>query len=148
LLAEDASNLNLKEYQKRRFDFAVFIAQQWFTILEKLSSDQLKELKQDLSGKTLVGEYVGNPELQHMIEYSRQTIIFYAVVDNNCSKICLPPEESLALFKKYGLDSVSFQSCGVFNDFAKLCECLLQTHELVAKSKISEFEEGGVLYLV
>jgi len=103
LLAEDASNLNLKEYQKRRFDFAVLIAQQWFTILEKLSSDQLKELKQDISGKTLVGEYVGNPELQHMIEYSRQTIIFYAVVDNNCSKICLPQRSLWPCSKSMGL---------------------------------------------
>lgn len=124
------------------------IAQQWFDILEKLEPVQIKDLKKEMAGMTLVGEYVGNSSLQHMIEYAKQTLVFYAIVDNNSSKICLPPEESLAFFKKYSLDSVSYQSCGSFTDFDKLCEQLLTVHEEVAVAKMAEFEEGAVIYLV
>lgn len=62
MLAEDVTNLELKEYQKKRYDYALLIAREWFSILSKLSLEQLKDLKHDLSGFTLVGEYVGNPD--------------------------------------------------------------------------------------
>lgn len=54
----------------------------------------------------MVGEYIGHPEHQHMVKYSRTTIIFYAVVDNYSSEICWSCEKSFALFKKYGIDMV------------------------------------------
>lgn len=43
-----------------RFHFANLMAEQWFEILSKCSESTIKELKDDLNGKTIIGEYVGN----------------------------------------------------------------------------------------
>jgi len=39
-------------------------------------------LKKDLDGNTMIGEYIGSDEHQHLVKYSRKSIIFYAVVGN------------------------------------------------------------------
>jgi len=31
----------------------------------------VEDLKKDLDGKTLIGEYIGNQNFQHLIKYSR-----------------------------------------------------------------------------
>lgn len=46
-------------------------------------------------GKTLIGEYVGNQDYQHLVKYKKQTILFYAIVENlNGSEICMPPSQN------------------------------------------------------
>lgn len=59
-----------------------------------------------MSNKTFVGEYIGNVECQHLVKYPRESIIFYAIVDNNSPKICILPEDAYKIFKKYGFDAV------------------------------------------
>ena len=59
-----------------------------------------------------------------MVKYPHETIVFYAVVDNKSKKICLLPEESVALFKKYKLDVVPIESMGLYNDYDHLCDDL------------------------
>lgn len=83
-----------------------------------------------------------------MVKYNRVTIIFYAVVDNYSSDICWPCDKSFALFKKYGLDMVNVESRGLYNSFNDLCDCLCQTFNDIAESKIVEEEEGSVLYMI
>lgn len=39
---------------------------------------------------TLVGEYIGNPDYQHLVNYEKTTIVFYASVPKNEDKICEP----------------------------------------------------------
>lgn len=70
-----------------------------------------------MSNKTFVGEYIGNVQCQHLVKYPRETIIFYAIVDNNSPKICLLLEESTKVFKKYGFDMVPLETVGVYNDY-------------------------------
>jgi hypothetical protein len=41
-----------------------------------------------------VGEYIGNPACQHLVKYPRETIVFYAVVENYSKRICMVPEHS------------------------------------------------------
>ena len=53
------------------------------------------DIKKDLANKTLVGEYIGNPEMQHMVRYTKTTNIFYAIVDNYSSEICYPCEQTV-----------------------------------------------------
>jgi len=82
-----------------------------------------------------------------MVKYNRKTLVFYAVVDKNSSDICWTHERSLALFHKFGLDSVKIESLGLFDRYDSLCDKLYETFRNIAKSKIAEEEEGSVLYL-
>jgi hypothetical protein len=41
-----------------------------------------------------------------MVLYNRETLIFYAVVDNYKPDICWPIDKAIALMQKYGLDIV------------------------------------------
>lgn len=82
-----------------------------------------------------------------MVLYKRETLIFYAVVDNYKSDICWPINKAVALMQKYGLDIVQVESLGTYNTFAALCDGLTKAFREVAKGKIVEEEEGSVIYL-
>lgn len=49
------------------------MAAQWFEYLTSLNKSKgpqaVKKLKGELEGYTLVGEYVGNPKCQHLVNY-------------------------------------------------------------------------------
>ena len=74
--------------------------------------------------------------------------MFYAVVDNKSRRICLLPEDSFALFKKYKLDTVNIESMGLYNDYDHLCDDLQTEFERVSGLSIREEEEGTVMYFV
>lgn len=126
------------------------MAHVWFDQLASLEKKgvSMAELKQDLGGSTLIGEYIGSQDHQHLVKYSRVTLIFYAVVQNDSSQDCWPCDQSWALFDKYGFDKVIIQSLGRFTDFSMMCDVLCQTFKDVAKSEIAQEEEGNVLYFV
>jgi hypothetical protein len=50
--------------------------------------------------------------------------VFYAVVENYSKRMCMLPEDSVALFKKYKLDIVNIDSMGLYNDYDHLCDDL------------------------
>jgi len=78
VFVKDAADI--KTYQGERYGFAALIAKTWFELLKGKNKDQIAELKQDLTGRALVGEYCGNPEYQHLVKYNEVTIFFYALV--------------------------------------------------------------------
>jgi hypothetical protein len=82
------------------------MAHVWFDKLESDDPSLVAKLRTELSGHTLIGEYIGSVEHQHLVKYSRVTIIFYAIVDNNQEEDCWPCDKSWAFFNKYGLDKV------------------------------------------
>ena len=47
-------------YKSDRFVFAKEMGHVWFDIIESMQPDMLKQLKQDLDGNTLIGEYIGS----------------------------------------------------------------------------------------
>jgi hypothetical protein len=67
---------------------------------------EVEKLKKDLDGKTLIGEFIGHPSFQHLVKYTRTTIIFYSVVENLKEELCWPPLDSKKLVESYGLDFV------------------------------------------
>ena len=95
---------------------------------------------------TLIGEYVGSQDHQHLVKYSRVTIIFYAIVDNYSDQTCIPCDQAWAFFDKYGLDKVIIESIGKFTDYDAMCDKLCTVFKDVAKSEIAKDEEGNVLY--
>ena len=133
---------------KMRYDFAIMMAQCWFRLISVFKKKDLESLKVDMAGKTWVGEYVGNVQCQHLVKYPRETIIFYAIVDNNSSRICKLPEDSMKIFKKYAFDVVGFETLGVYSDYDKLCDDTEKEFRIVAGQTISEEEEGAVLYMI
>lgn len=85
------------------------MAHVWFDILEDLEAESkgiLQQMKKDLNGVTMIGEYIGSQDHQHLVKYSRVTLIFYAVVSNDSSEDCWPCDQAFALFDKYKLDKV------------------------------------------
>lgn len=72
----------------------------------------------------MIGEYIGNVQCQHLVKYPKETIIFYAIVNNSSPKICLLPEESMKLFKKYSFNTVDIETLGVYQNYDLLCDDL------------------------
>ena len=121
------------------------MANAWFDIIDALPVEQLKK---DMAGRTLVGEYIGSQDHQHLVMYSRVTIIFYAVVENLSEETCWPCEQAWALFAKYGLDVVKIQDLGTYKNYGTFCDQMETTFKDVAKSPIAQDEEGNVLYFI
>lgn len=85
----------------------------------------------------MIGEYIGSQDYQHLVKYSRVSIIFYAIVDNYSEQSCLPCSQSWSIFKKFGLDVVKIEDLGVFTNYNKLCDQMETTFKQVAKSPIA-----------
>ena len=96
------------------------IAEVWFKHLNSLSSELQEQIKVECNNKTLIGEYVGNNEYQHLVGYDEQTIIFYCVVDNESPVTCMLPEESAQIFKNFNLRCVKTESKGKFCTYEEL----------------------------
>jgi len=140
---------DLAMYSEDRYKFSIAIANVWLKIIEDLRSrGQLEEFKKSIDNKTLIGEYVGNNEYQHLVAYNKETIMFYAMVDNNLHVDCVDPEKALSLFKHYGLDYVSYKSLGVFNSLKELRGVLLNSYIDISGQSLYSEEEGSVMYLV
>ncbi|CDW91204.1 UNKNOWN [Stylonychia lemnae] len=142
---------DLAKYHPEHFRFSYMIGMVWLNKIEDLMAldpNIVTQLKKEMAGKTLVAEFIGSPEHQHMVKYNQITLIFYAIVDNNSSDLCWPVDQALNFFKKYQLNIVKIESQGLFNNYDMLCNGLYKVFRDVAKSKIVDDEEGSVLYLV
>jgi hypothetical protein len=146
LIAKSADQIDL--YKGDRYSFAREMAHVWFDKLKELEGKghQLEQLKKDLNSMTLVGEYVGSQEHQHLVKYSRVTIIFYAMVDNYSNDTCIPCDQAWAFFGKYGIDKGIIESIGKFTNYDQMCDKMCTVFKDVAKSEIAKDEEGNVLY--
>lgn len=134
-----------------RYAYAVQIANCWFKIISGLGkrNKSLAKLQEALSGITLVGEYVGHSDNQHLVRYSRESIIFYAAVDNNNkSQNCLLPEEAYKIFNEFGLDCVPAETVGMFDNIDSLSDALNHEFKIVSQGSIKSEEEGAVIYMV
>jgi hypothetical protein len=149
LVARNMDDVEL--YTKKnamRYSYAVLMARCWFTIVEQFNKKDYESLKQDFAHRTFVGEYIGNQACQHLVKYPRETIVFYAVVENYSKRMCMVPEDSIVLFKKYKLDIVNIDSMGLYNDYDHLCDDLQREFETVSGLSIRDEEEGAVVYFV
>lgn len=135
---------------KQRFKFPLLMAESWFNLLNNLKKKNPLiefDLKKELNEKTLIGEYCGNLNHQHLVKYPEIQIKFYAIVDLNKNKeneLCIPLEESYNFFKKYDLPTVNKIDSEIFDNFLNLNEKLL----LIYKQNFLDEGEGNVLYFV
>jgi len=140
---------DIKLYEGKRYTFAKEMAKTWFSILSSIEkNNQLSEFIKEISNKTLIGEYVGNFEHQHMVHYPKETIIFFSIVLNESKINCLDPIFSQKLFMKYGLECVEIESKGIFNNLENIFTKCSQIINEIAIESIYNEEEGIVLYFV
>jgi hypothetical protein len=112
-------------------------------MLEDRKKEDLEILKKELNGHTIVGEYCGNPDFQHLVKYSEITIYFYAFVQNTSVYTCLPPMAAFEFLQKHRLPIVKNHEksyFGNFTSFTELGEALLKLFNEVATSSIFEDE--------
>jgi len=64
------------------------MAESWFAKINSMTQEVRENLIQKISGNTMVGEYIGSQDYQHLVKYSRVTIIFYAIVGNDSEESC------------------------------------------------------------
>ena len=55
-----------------------------------------------LDGYTIIGEYCGNPNYQHLIKYDEICIKWFAMVDNYSEEYCKDPFEAKKLLTDFG----------------------------------------------
>ena len=103
-----------------RFYFARLIAEAWFQWLDHFPHQDLNKLNRFLEDHSLVGEYVGNPNLQHLVRYDSVYLLFYAVVDKHSNDNCLSIEQSYKLLDSFGLKRVNYNKVGPFKRFDQL----------------------------
>ena len=131
-----------------RFHFVQLIAQAWFTHLNAMDPALQQELKGELAGHTIVGEYVGNQEHQHLVKYNEIMILFYALVQNDSSATCCPPLQAYSMFNKYGLKFVPGSKVGTYNNVTDFYAEMTNQFRTTAQEDIESGEEGCVLYFV
>ena len=132
---------DIKLYKGERYGFAILIAEAWFKLLADLSKEQIEGLKKDMHGRTLVGEYCGNPDFQHLVKYAHTTIYFYAVVENTSQYSCIPPPEAYNFFERYRLPIVKGHDrsyIGAFTEFREVGAKLIEVFREVSTASIFE----------
>lgn len=148
--AKDVTDLYPEE---SRFFIARSIALCWLKQIEGLSATNLNALKEEMHDKTFVGEFVGKKELVNFVKYSKEAIIFHAVVQNKRiasisqhNAYCL--ENGTQILKSFQLDVAPTQTYGPFSSYDEVCDSLLSIYQEVSSSTIASSEEGSVLYFV
>lgn len=107
--------------------------------------DKIKELTEYLSTRTILGEYVGHPDHQHLVRYDNVGLVFFMTVENTSGITCMLPEETLEFVKKFNLQTVRREELGNFSNFDDLADSLISVYEKVGSAPIFEEEEGSVL---
>ena len=149
IMIKDAGDIKL--YEGERYGFAQLMARCWLEMIAGRKPADLRALKEELTNRTLVGEYCGNPDYQHLVKYADVTIFFYALVENTSTHSCLPPPETFAFLEKHHLPIVKNYEKALFGKFVDLEElgnALTKLFEDVATASIFDEEEGSVVYFV
>lgn len=148
LLARNEDDIEL--YQKERFNYAKLIAKTWFTILQRIEARgaDIISLKSFLKKHTFVGEYVGNPDCQHLVHYQQLDILFFAIINNQIDEECLSPLESFKVFSQYYLNTVRIEDIGVFKTFDDLNRGLKLLYMQISSAELELEQEGCVLYFL
>ncbi|CAD8108582.1 unnamed protein product [Paramecium primaurelia] len=136
---------DLNQYNHLRHTWAKLIAKQWLEIIKQQNYDDLKSF---LNQHTLIGEYCGNPNYQHITKYSHIQLIFYAIVNNNSPDICLPVEHTKNICKKFKLQFVKNSQIKNFNNYKAVLSQLSIWSQLIGQGPMELVGEGSVIYFI
>lgn len=141
------SSSDIELYQDPRYDFAKKISRKWMKILEKMEESVLNKMKSFLQEHTLIGEYCGNENMQHLVKYEEEKLFFYSITKKDSVKPCVNFEFAFQKFEEFGLEKVDieiFEKISNIQEFGKLLE---KVNNKVASGLIETSGEGVVVYI-
>jgi hypothetical protein len=144
LAARDRNDLEF--YSALRYNFAKLIGETWFNLIEPLSAEEVQKLKQKLETHTFVGEYTGNPNCQHIINYTKTTINFFAIVSHSSTFPCIRSLGAYEIFNNFHLPCISFNETGTFSTENALTSVLKTLYLEIENGSIETAQEGSVIY--
>ena len=144
LLFNSESQIDL--HTDQRFKFAKLIAHSWLKTFNALKPEAQAEVKTLLKTHTLIGEYCGHPQCQHLVLYSSEKLIFYGIVPKDCSTFCMPVSKMLEFLQRVGLEHVSVEIVKDLTTLPALAQCLQKMNNHLAVSSVQDEGEGSVCY--
>lgn len=153
LLARSEADVRELYPEQSRYFLSRKIALCWLRqvrSIEQLGQARLEALKEELATSVFVGDYLGNPELQSIVKYPRETICFHSVVDKDrtAQTTVYCSAKSKTILKRHFLDVAPSTVLGVFTEYDTLCDALAKLHRQVSNAPIALSEEGTVLTFV
>ena len=135
------------EAKNDKYAFVLRFANTWFDLLENMSKTfSVDDFIKDITGYTLAGENVGDPDNQHIKYYDNKDIVFFSMVNNNSKDICQNLDFSYKIFKKYGLTNCQYSKIGPINEINSFYMTMRDVYLHVLKSPVTLEGEGSVVY--
>ena len=135
------------EGKSDKYGFVLKFADTWFDLLENMGkTHNVEDFIKEITGYTLVGENVGDPESQHIQYYDHKDIIFFSMVNNNSLDICQNFEFTYKIFNKYGLTNCPYTKIGPINNVNSFYKTMREVYLNVLKSPCEKEGEGSVVY--
>lgn len=135
-------------YKELRFNFAKLIAEMWFKILKLIDQDKIESLKNLLSDATLVGEYVGNPDCQHIVQYKEKNISFFALIPHESDILCYDFEKTNKILSQFNLKSVQSENLGEISSTEQFSLIMQQMFFNIQNKETENSCEGSVFYII
>jgi hypothetical protein len=137
------SEEDLSLYTSLRFNYAKLIASSWFSLISTLPDPF--GLQSALDGFTLIGEYVGNPDCQHIIKYEKISIQFFSIVSHqDLQSFSCRTDFALDFFQKFRLPHVQCEEIQINHE--NFNESLEEFAKGIQEISIQDGQEGFVLY--
>ena len=148
-IEDKVSTVGARDGQPRpgpsRFDLVRLMSEHFFDICDGLSPSELLELKKELSTHTMVGEFCGHAQLQHLVRYSRPQIRAFALVEKGSEALCVHPERSRDFAGRFGFTSVGMVEL-VARSPEQLEKVLKKVHQSVFLNESEQESEGSIVY--
>ena len=145
LVFNNKSQIDL--YTEERFSYARLISKAWIAFVETLKPELLDKVKEVTRDNTLVGEFCGNSLCQHLVRYTEEQIIFYAIVPKDCGAACWPMKKTFGFLDEVGLAKVQLEAVEGIKSLKELGSALEKMNSRLACSSVQEEGEGSVAYL-
>jgi hypothetical protein len=131
-----------------KYEYVIRFAELWFEIMRKNIEDKnlLEEFKSELDGFSIIGENIGDENHQHIKLYHEKDIHFYALIQNNSSRICAPFNKCKAFLDKYNLKMVQYLKSPLLKTKDELKEFMKKIYIETLNNNIEEGGEGSVIY--
>jgi hypothetical protein len=132
-----------------RYEYVKTFAKKWFNYWDSFSAENeslAMEFKTILGDHTLIGESIGDPSNQHIKYYPKEEILFFTIINNYSSEICLDPKLAEGLFNKFNLSHVAIEEVASVNSLADFWELMIKLHREVLYSALDFGGEGSVIY--
>ena len=85
---------------------------------------------------------------ENIIQSFNEEIIFYAIVENESQKKCIPFSKCLKFFEKFNLKFIDFEIFQNFKNRIELFTKIKQIQKEISESNMNEIGKGNIINLV